>query len=339
MGAQQIVLWTESASGPRFPLDTAGFASAGGVCRSVACATTAERAAAARDAAVLIVSQAQIPEEVFAAAPALVGLVRTGIGLDTVDLGAATRHGVCVAHVPDFCHDEVADTTWTLILVVLRKVRQADRRVRGGEWTPSALLPMTSLRGKTLGLVGFGHIGRKVAERARGFGLPVIAADPAVDRAAMEREGVEWVSLDDLLARADIVSLHTPLLPQTRGLIGAAAFARMKPTAILVNTSRGPVVDESALIAALREGRLWGAGLDVLEKEPPARDNPLLAMDNVVLTPHYSSTTVEALADLTAKVNRQVIQMLRGEWPTYLANREVRERPGCRLGRAREERL
>ncbi len=331
MADRRTVLWTEGEAGPRFPLDADGIAAAGGVIRTVACRTTEERVAAARDASVLVVSQAAIPADLCAAAPRLVGVVRTGIGLDTVDIAGATRHGVCVAHVPDFCYDEVADTTWALILAVTRKVLPADRAVRGGRWEPNALLPMHRLRGRTLGLVGFGHIARKVAERGRAFGVRLIAADPYVDEAAMAREGVERVSLEALLARADIVSLHTPLTDETRRMIGAAAFAAMKPGAILINTSRGGVVDEPALVAALREGRLAAAGLDVLSPEPPAPDNPLLGMENVVLTPHYASTTVEALAELAEKVNRQVIQLLRGEWPTYLANPAVRDQPTCRL--------
>lgn len=335
MAEPQVVLWTEGAAGPRFPLDERGIAAAGGVIRTVGCRDAAERIAAARDASVMVVSQAAIPGELCAAAPRLVGIVRTGIGLDTVDLPGATRHGVCVAHVPDFCYDEVADTTWVLILTVTRKVLLADRHVRSGRWVPNDLLPMHTLRGRTLGLVGFGHIARKVAERGRPFGVRIIAADPYVDAAAMAKEGVEQVVLDDLLARADIVSLHTPLTDETRGLVGAAAFARIRPGAILINTSRGGVVDQAALIAALRSGRLGGAGLDVQNPEPPARDNPLVQMDNVVLTPHYASTTVEALEDLTRKVNRQVIQFLRGEWPTYLANPAVRNQPGCRLSAGR----
>lgn len=326
-----VVLWTESASGPRFPLDLEGIAAAGGVIRSVACRDTSERVAAARDASVLVVSQAAIPGELCAAARHLVGIVRTGIGLDTVDIPGATRHGVCVAHVPDFCYDEVADSTWTLLLAVMRKVLQADRQVRAGRWSPSALLPMRRLQGQVLGLVGFGHIARKVTERGRAFGVRIIAADPYVDAGAMKQQGVEKVSLEDLFSRADIISLHTPLTDETRALIGAHAFARMKPGAILINTSRGGVVDEAALIAALQSGRLGGAGLDVLQREPPVADNPLLRMENVVLTPHYASTTVEALEDLAQKVSRQVIQLLRGEWPTYLANPQVRQQPTCRL--------
>lgn len=329
-------MWTESETGPRFPLDRAGIAAAGGVIWSAACRDDADRVAAARDAYVLVVSQAQIGEPIFANCPALVGIVRTGIGLDTVDLPAATRHGVCIANVPDFCYDEVADTAMTLLLAVARKVRLADQHVRGGSWTPSALLPMPRLRGRTIGLVAFGHIARMVAERARGFGLRVIAHDPYVDAQVMTKAGVEKVdSLETLLGRSDIVSLHTPLTAETQGLIGRAAFAAMKPGAILINTSRGRVVDEPALVEALRSGRLAGAGLDVLWTEPPAKDNPLFAMDNVVLTPHYASSTVEAMEDLAAKVNQQIVQYLRGEWPTYLANRAVREQPGCRLAAAR----
>jgi D-3-phosphoglycerate dehydrogenase / 2-oxoglutarate reductase len=328
-------MWTEGETGPRFGLDQGGIAGAGGVIRNVACRDDVDRLAAARDAYVLVVSQAQIGEAIFAGSPGLVGVVRTGIGLDTVDLPAATRHGVCIAHVPDFCYDEVADTAMTLLLAVARKVRLADQHVRGGSWSPSALLPMPRLRGKTMGLVAFGHIARGVAERARGFGLRVIAFDPYVEATVMANLGVEKVeTLEALLARSDIVSLHTPLTDETRGLVGRAAFAAIKPGAILINTSRGKVVDEPALIEALRSGRLAGAGLDVLWTEPPVQDNALLALDNVVLTPHYASSTVEAMEDLAAKVSRQIVQYLRGEWPTYLANRALKEQPGCRLAKA-----
>jgi len=334
----RIVLWTEGEAGPRFPLDERGIGAAGGVIRKVACRDEADRIAAVREAYVLVVSHAQIGEPLFAGAPKLVGLVRTGIGLDTVDIPGATRHGVCVAHVPDFCYDEVADTAMTLLLAVARKVRLADRHVRSGSWAPSALLPMRRLRGQTLGLVAFGHIARMVAERARGFGLRVIAYDPYVDGPTMAALGVDKVGLDTLLARSDIISVHTPLTEETRGLIGQAAFAAMKPGAILINTSRGKVVDEGALIAALRSGRLGGAGLDVLWTEPPAKDHPLFQLDQVVLTPHYASSTVEAMDDLAQKINRQIVQYLRGEWPTYLANPAVRRQAGCRLPAAHSTR-
>jgi D-3-phosphoglycerate dehydrogenase len=327
----QVVLWMEGERGPRFPLDTAAIEAAGGVTRFVACRTDAERLEAVAGARLLVAAHIKITEDLYRAGPQLAGIIRTGIGLDTVDIPAATRHGVCIAHVPDFCYDEVADSAWALLLAVARKLPEAGRRVRSGEWVPSNLLPVYSLRGRTLGLVAFGHIARKVAERGRAFGLRLVAFDPYVDEAAMAREGVEKATFEDLLGRSDIVSLHTPLTPETRGLMNAAAFARMKPGAILINTSRGPVVDEAALIDALRTGRLAGAGLDVLAVEPPAPDNPLFAMENVVVTPHSSSTTVEALEDLTRKVNMQIVQMLRGEWPTYLANRAVQTQPNARL--------
>ncbi len=332
MGNARIVMWTEGETGPRFGLDEQGIAAAGGVMCRVACRDEAERIAAVRDAYVLVVAHAQIREPLFAACPGLVGMVRTGIGLDTVDLPGATRQGVCVAHVPDFCYDEVADTAMTLLLAVARKVRLADRHVRSGSWTPSALLPMRRIRGQTMGLVAFGHIARMVAERARGFGFHLVAFDPYVDAPTMAKLGVEKMeSLEALLARSAVVSLHTPLTKETQGLIGRAQFAAMKPGAILINTSRGKVVDEEALIEALRSGRLGGAGLDVLWTEPPAKDHPLFQMDNVVLTPHYASTTVEAINDLAQKVSRQIGQYLRGEFPTYLANRAVQEQAGCRL--------
>ncbi|HET7265103.1 MAG TPA: C-terminal binding protein [bacterium] len=327
----QIVLWMEGERGPRFSLDAGAIEAAGGVTRFVTCRTDAERAEAVADARVLVAAHVKVTADLYRAGKGLAGVIRTGIGLDTVDVPAATQQGVCIAHVPDFCYDEVADSAWALLLAVARKLPEAGRRVRSGEWVPNNLLPVHSLRGRTLGLVAFGHIGRKVAERGRAFGMRIVAADPYVDQAAMAKEGAEKVSLEELLARADVVSLHTPLTPETRGLMNAAAFARMKPGAILLNTSRGPVVDEPALIEALRSGRLAGAGLDVLQQEPPATDNPLFTMENVVLSPHSSSTTVEALEDLARKVNMQIVQMLRGEWPAYLANKAVRTQPNVRL--------
>jgi len=238
--------------------------------------------------------------------------------------------------VPEFCRDEVADNAWALILALNRKILLADRHVRGGGWAPDAVMPVRSLRGQTLGIVGLGRIGTQAAVRGRAFGLRILAADPYVDAAVMEANGVQKVSLDDLLARADIISMHTPLTDETRGMIGASAFARMKPGAILINTARGGVVDQDALIDALRSGRLGGAGLDVQRPEPPVKDNPLYQMDNVVLTPHSSANTIEAQVELAAKMSRQIIQLLRGEWPTYLANPEVREGSGARLRVGRE---
>jgi len=336
MTESKIVLWMEGEGGPRFPLDEQGIAAAGGALRAVACRNDAERIAAARDARVIVLRAAPITDALYAGAPRLVGIVRNGVGLDTVDIPAATKHGVCVAHVPDFCRDEVADNAWALILAVTRKILLADRHVRSGQWTPSVAMPIRSLRGQTFGIVGLGWIGSQAAVRGRAFGLRIVAADPYVDAAAMAAKRVEKVSLDDLLARADIISLHTPLTDETRGMIGALAFARMKPGAILINTSRGGVVDQGALIDALRSGRLGGAGLDVQHPEPPVKDSPLFQMDNVVLTPHSSSATIEATAQLAAKVSRQVIQLLRGEWPTYLANPEVQEGARARLRAGRE---
>lgn len=335
MAPAQIVLWTEGVDGPRFLLDEGGIENAGGRIRRVACRDTAERIDAARDADVMIVRNAQITEAFCAAVPRLVGMVRTGIGLDTIDVPGATRQGVCVAHVPDFCYDDVADAAWALILALERKIRQADRLVRDGTWEQNILLPMHRLRGRMLGLVGFGNIARRVADRGRAFGLRVLAADPYLDEPAMAAAGAEKVTLDDLFSRADIISLHTPLTAETRGMIGASLLARMKPSGIVINTSRGAVIDEPALIDALRAGRIGGAGLDVLATEPPAKDHPLFRMDNVILAPHAASTTVEALDELADKVSRQIVQFLRGEWPTYLANQAVREQANCRFLAAR----
>lgn len=222
----------------------------------------------------------------------------TSVGYDMVDLAAATRRGILVTNTPDVLTDTVADLTFALMLAVARQVTGLERWLRAGEWKTLGATPLgVDVHHATLGLVGLGRIGWAVAERARGFKMPLLYHD-SIRREAAERElGCRFVSLETLLRESDFVSLHVPLLPETTGLIGAEALGWMKPTAFLINASRGPVVDEGALIAALRAGRLAGAGLDVFEREPLDPASPLLQMDNVVALPHVGSgTTATRLA-------------------------------------------
>ncbi len=246
-------------------------------------------------------------------------VARDGIGFDGVDIGAATKQGVWVTIIPDALIDDVADVTLMLLTAANRRLVFLDGSTRRGEWRQAATdlvaNPPRKLNGATLGLVGLGRIGRAVAQRARGFGLRIIAADPVATAESAAAARAELTSLDELLEQSDFVSIHTPLLPTTRHLIGEAQLRRMKRTAVLINTSRGPVVDEQALIAALREGTIRAAGLDVFEQEPVDPANALLTMPNVVVTPHIASVSDVSNVERRREAAREVMRVLRGEAP------------------------
>lgn len=268
--------------------------------------------------AILTLLHDRVDEELLEAAGAQLRCVaNVAVGYDNVDTGAAARRGVVVTNTPGVLDDATADLTMALLLAATRRVAEGDRLVRAGRswaWGMSFMLG-SSLRGKLLGIVGLGGIGRRVAERARAFGMEIAyhSRRPAPAEVAEELEA-ERLPLEQLLARADVVSLHCPLTPETRHLIGACELAAMKPSAVLVNTARGPVVDERALAEALAAGEIAAAGLDVYEHEPRV-EPALLALENVVLSPHLGSATVEtriAMAELAA---RNAISVLRGEGP------------------------
>lgn len=256
---------------------------------------------------------------------------RYGIGVDNIDVRSATEHGIIVANVPDFCWDEVADTAMALILALERKVAWHDRNIRAGRWQRGKLEDYHAIRGQTLGLLGFGHIARAVALRASAFGFAILAYDPYLKPESIRSYPVRLVSLEELLRLSDVLSLHTPLTPETEHLISERELRMMKPTAYLVNTSRGAVVEEDALITALKEGWIAGAGLDVYEKEPLPQDSPLLELPNVVLTPHIASCTVEAFDRLRQSVIKNVVEVLSGRAPASIVNPEVLDRPNLRL--------
>jgi D-3-phosphoglycerate dehydrogenase len=278
-----------------------------------------ELLAAVRDADAIIAGTEQITAAVLDAAPRLRVIARRGVGYDSVDVAAATARGIPVAITGGVLSDAVADMTLALLLAVARRVAEFDRVVKAGGWDR---IPTTDVWGKTLGIVGLGGIGRAVARRAAGFGMRLLAHDTQPDAAAAAALGVTLCALDTLLAESDIVTLHVPLGPSTRGLIGEAALRRMKPTAILINTSRGAVVDEDALLRALRDGRLAGAGLDVFAQEP-VRDLALVQLPNVVATPHVASHTVETLTRMETSCAEAVLAALRGERPRHVVNAEV----------------
>jgi D-3-phosphoglycerate dehydrogenase / 2-oxoglutarate reductase len=274
----------------------------------------------------------RVTPRVLDAAPDCRLVARYGVGLDNIAVDHATGLGMLVTNVPDFCVDEVSEHALALILALVRKVADFRAQTRDGSWDNAAFGPLHRLRGQTLGLVGCGRIGRVTAAKAQAFGMRVLALNRS-GRALPE--GVEAAAgLDDLLERADVVCLHLPHTPETEGLIGAAELERMKPGAFLVNTSRGALVDEEALADALREGRIGGAGLDVLRTEPPAPDHPLLGLERAIVTPHASFYSEEATLDLQHRAAACVHAVLSGERPDNIVNPEVLERPDLRVERA-----
>ena len=271
----------------------------------------------------LLVQFAQIDERVLRSLQRCRAIVRYGIGVDTVDLAAASRHGIPVVNVPDYALDEVADHAMTLLLALSRKLLQVASRVRAGVWELSPCRPLRSLAGRTLGLAGFGAIARRVAARAKAFGMEVQAFDPFLPAETFREHGVASVGWEELLATSDAFSLHLPQTEATRHLFGAEAFAAMGPDTLFVNTSRGGVVQTDALLAALDDGTVAGAALDVLEVEPPPVDAPVLQHPNAIVTSHCAWYTEEALARLQLLAAEEVARALRGERPKHIVNADV----------------
>jgi D-3-phosphoglycerate dehydrogenase len=273
----------------------------------------------------LLVTYARITAEMIQQMPRCRIISRFGIGVDNVDIAAATRAGIVVTKVPDYCIDEVSDHTLALLLAVARKIPFASARVHGGRWDMPAVVPIHRLRGSVLGLVGFGRIPQLVAPKAQSFGLQVVACDPYVAPDILARASVEGVDFARLLKISDFVSIHSPLLPETTRLFNADVFRQMKPTAYLINTARGPIVDEAALARALDSGQLAGAALDVMEQEPPSK-SALFGRDNVIITPHVSFYSEESLIELQTKASEEVVSVLSGRPPRNPVNPEVLQR-------------
>jgi len=280
-------------------------------------AAAADILAVARDADAVLVTYAKLPGELLRQLTRCKAIGRFGLGVDNIDLPVAKELGIAVNYVPDYCLREVSDHAMALLLALARKVPFSNKLVQSGRWEVPPIVPLRRLDGQVLGLVGFGNIPRTLAPKAKAFGLQVLTYDPYVAKDLADAVGVECVSFDDLLARSDFISVHAPLQPATRGLMNAKAFAKMKNGVLLINTARGPLVDEAALIAALDSGKIGGAALDVLTTEPPAKDSPLLGRDNVILTPHTGFYSVEALEELQTKCASDVARVLSGEKAIY----------------------
>jgi D-3-phosphoglycerate dehydrogenase / 2-oxoglutarate reductase len=273
--------------------------------------------AVARDADAILVTYAKLTGDLIRQLTRCKAIGRFGLGVDNIDLVAAKEKGIAVNYVPDYCIREVSDHAMAMLLALIRKIPFSNKLVQAGRWEMPAVVPIRRIEGTVLGLLGFGNIPRLVAPKAKAFGMKVIAHDPYAKPELFKTAGVDGVDLDTLLATSDYISVHAPLTPQTRGMMNAAAFAKMKKGAYIVNTARGPLVDEAALIAALDSGQLGGAGLDVVAVEPLAKDSPLLGRDNVIVTPHTAFYSIEALDELQSKCASDVARVLSGEKAVY----------------------
>jgi D-3-phosphoglycerate dehydrogenase len=273
--------------------------------------------AVARDADAILVTYAKLPGELLRQLTRCKAIGRFGLGVDNIDIKSAAELGIMVTYVPDYCMQEVSDHAMALLLALARKIPLSNKLVQAGRWEMPAVVPIHRLAGRVLGLVGFGNIPRALTPKAKAFGLRVVTHDPYVSQEVLAAAGVEAVTFDRLLGISDFVSIHAPLMPATRGLFNAETFRKMKRGAALINTARGPLVDEDALVSALDSGQLGAAALDVVAVEPLPKDAKLIGRDNVILTPHTGFYSVEALDELQTKCAADVARVLSGEKPIY----------------------
>jgi len=290
--------------------------------------TAAELVAGAAGADAILVQYAQITAEVMDALPGLRAIGRYGVGVDSVDVDAATARGIAVCNVPDYGTESVSDHAIALALAAARGIPRLDRGLRAGSFDLAAVRPLYQTRGRVFGVIGMGRIGTATARKAAGLGYAVIGYDIAAQPERTQYHGFASVRLAELLERSQVISLHTPLTDTTRAMIGAKQFAQMRGDAILVNTSRGGVVDCDALVEALRTGALRGAAIDVHESEPLPADHPLTTFDSVVLTPHLAWYTEESYDELKRRTVANVIEVCAGRPPRNIVNPQVLGAPG-----------
>ena len=298
----------------------------------VAAMSEEEFAAASRDADALYAKGRPITKRIIDGLERCKVITLGSVGVDSVDVAAATAKGIPVTNVPDTFIEEVADHAMMLILATFRRLVVQDRMVREGRWKEGRpqLLQIPRLMGQTLGLIAFGHVARAVAIRAKPFGVRILAYDPYIEEVVMSPYGVEPASLTQVLQQSDIISMHAPATPDAYHLLKEEHFRLMKPTALFINTGRGPTVDEPALIKALEQGWIAGAGLDVLEQEPPAQVNPLMKMENVILTAHVASASARFDPARRRRVGQELALVLNGQWPRSCVNPSVLERGNLR---------
>jgi len=320
-------------AGGSYELEMESLASVGAEIVEIAAKTEEEFIEVAKDADALIARGRRTTKKIIDSLERCRIIALGSVGADTVDVAAATARGIPVTNVPDTFIEEVADHTIMMILATFRRLRTMDKYVREGRWSEGR--PLLSnyprLMGQTLGFVSFGHVARATALRARAFGVQMLAYDPYIEELTMSQYGVEPVSyLGDLLKRSDIVSMHAPATDEVHHLLTEEHFRMMKPEALFINNGRGPTVDEKALIKALQEGWIAAAGLDVLEQEPPDPENPLLHMDNVVLTPHVASASARMGPETRRRVGQEISLVLSGRWPRTCVNPSVLEKTDLR---------
>ena len=318
--------------GGSYELEMESLAPIGAEIVEVPAATVREFLEGARDSDAIIARGSRITREIITGLEKCKVIALGSVGADLVDVVAATERGIPVTNVPDIFIEEVADHTMMLILATFRRLTTMDRFVREARWDEGR--PLLSryprLMGQTLGFISFGHVARATAVRAQPFGVRMLAYDPYIEELTMSRYGVEPVGLAELLKRSDIVSMHAPSTQEAYHMLTDEHFALMKPGSIFVNNGRGPTVDETALIGALQEGRIAMAGLDVLEQEPPDPENPLLHMDNVILSPHVASASARMAPETRRRVGQEISLVLTGRWPRTCVNPSVLEKTDLR---------
>lgn len=275
-----------------------------------------------KDADAVINTYVQMTPDIIDAMEKCKLIIRNGIGVNTIDIDTCNKKGIMVANIPTYCLDEVATHAVTLLLASVRKIALLDKTVTQGIWDVKKCMPVYSLQEKTLGLVGFGKIPRLVNEKMKAFGVNVITYDPYITNEMAEKEGAKKVELDELIEKSDYISIHCPLTPETKGMFDSKAFKKMNNTAYIVNTARGPIINEEDLIKALQDGEIAGAGLDVLTKDEVDLNNPLLKMDNVIITPHAAWYSEESIVRRRTQTVESVILVLQGNEPVSFVNKK-----------------
>ena len=308
---------------PELDIERRIITEAGGTLIPAQCRSEEEVIQKAKDAHGLLTQYAPISRKVIEALSQCRVIARYGIGVDNIDISAATQRKIVVVNVPSYCEEEVASHTLALILACVRKIFLFNQAIRKGNWDWKLGRPIVRLSEQKLGLIAFGKIAKMVARKARAFGFSLMGFDPYVSDEEFAAEGVRKVDLDYLLKNSDIICVHAPLTQETRHMLGREEFKKMKSSSFLVNTSRGAVVDEKALYEALREGQIAGAALDVLEEEPPGKDSPLLKLDNVIFTPHVAWYSESSLKELRAKAATDLVRVLEGKTPQGFVNRKM----------------
>ncbi len=309
------------------------------------CKTEEEIITAASDAGAVITGLQPFGRKVIEKLSKCKLIHSIGIGYEGIDVKAATEQGICISTPADYCLEEVSDHAMALILSCARKITRLDKAVRAGKWDSpekreiraKLYPPMFRLRGQTLGLIGFGNIPRTLVPKAKGFGLRVIVSDPYVSSKVGEKYGVELVDLDYLLGNSDYISIHAALTPETHHLLGLEEFKKMKSTAYLVNTARGPLVDQEALNVALRQSYIAGAGLDVLETESVNLDHPLLELDNVILTAHSAHYSESSASEIRRRPFEEISRIIDKRWPHCLLNPQVKDKFESKWGKMQED--